>query len=235
MKCRLRRCLFLFLFLPLFVALSQGNSLGSSSGAADLSLWARLTPQQQATLGSGKQVLVEEEVADNPWPKLTIYQLVKSSSSDVAAVFWNSELDTKYLPNCLSARILSRKSPEVHEAEFTLKMPLLLPDELYVSQITVKSPAQNVYEITWKVLESRYSKECTGVIQIEPHGDRALFKYQNFVKPRGNFAGLLRWPASATIVASVRALVHQVEREKQKDPQLLASQHEALELALGKR
>ena len=223
MKCRLIMGLLLF------------PAVTGSLLASEPSLWERLTPQQQTALNSGKQVIVEEEVPDNPWPKLTIYQLVKSSSSDVAAVFWNSELDTKYLPNCKSVRILSRKTPEVHEAEFTLKMPLFLPDELYVSRITIKSPSQNVFEITWKVLESRYSKECNGVIRIEPHGDQALFRYRNFVKPRGNFAGLLRWPALATIVDSVKSLVRQVETEKKKNPQLLVEQHEALEMALGNR
>ena len=190
MKCRLIMSMLFFPFVT-------GSLL-----ASDPSLWERLTPQQQGVLNSGRQVVVEEEVPDNPWPKLTIYQLVRSSSADVAAVFWNSELDTKYLPNCKSVRILSRKSPEVHEAEFTLKMPLFLPDELYVSRIAIKSPSPSIYEITWKVLESRYSKECNGFIRIEPHGDQALFSYQNFVKPRGNFAGLLRfgrlWRPSST-------------------------------------
>ena len=221
MKCRLIMGLFLF------------PAVTGSLLASPHSLWEQLTPQQQTLLSSGKMVTVEEEVPDNPWPKLTIYQLVKSSSSDVAAVFWNSELDTKYLPNCKSVRILSRKTPEVQEAEFTLKMPLFLPDELSVSRIAIKSPAQSVFEITWQVLESRYSKECNGAIRIEPHGDKALFRYQNFVKPRGNFAGLLRWPALATIIDSVKSLVHQVETEKQKNPQLLASQLQALEVALG--
>jgi len=221
MKCHLIVGLFLF------------PSATGSLLASDLPLWERLTPQQQMVLSSGKQVVLEEEIPDNPWPKLTIYQLVKSSSADVAAVFWNSELDTKYLPNCKSARILDRPSHDVHKAEFILRMPLFLPEELYVSRITIKSPSQNVYEISWKVLESLYSKECKGMIRIEPHGDLALFSYQNFVKPRSNFAGLLRWPAQATIVDSVKSLVRQVETEKQKNPQLLAGQLQAVELAVG--
>ena len=186
-------------------------------------------------LSSGKQVVLEEEVPDSPWPNLTIYQLVKSSSADVPAVFWNSELDTKYLPNCKSVRILDRPSRDVQKAEFILRMPLFLPEELYVSRITIKSPSDNVYEISWKVLESLYSKECNGTIRIEPHGDLALFSYQNFVKPRSNFAALLRLPAQAIIVDSVKFLVRQVEAERQKNPQLLAAQLKAIEVALGKR
>ena len=201
--------------------------------ASNLPLWERLTPQQQMVLNSGKQVVLEEKIPDNPWPKLTIYQLVKSTSADVAAVFWNSELDTKYLPNCKSARILDRPSHDVHKAEFILRMPLFLPEELYVSRIAIKNPSEHVFEISWKVLESRYSTECNGMIRIEPHGDLAFFSYQNLVKPRSNFAGLLRWPAQATIVDSVKALVRQVETEKQKNPHLLDSQLQAVEQAVG--
>jgi len=219
------------LILGLFLV----SKLSGSVLASDLSLWERLTPQQQIVLGSGKQVVLEEEVPDSPWPNLTIYQLVKSSSADVAAVFWNSELDTKYLPNCKSVRILDRPSRDVQKAEFTLRMPLFLPEELYVSRITIKSPSENNYEISWKVLESLYSKECNGTIRIEPHGDLTLFSYQNFVKPRSNFAALLRLPAQAIIVDSVKSLVRQVETERQKNLQLLAAQLKAIEIALGKR
>ena len=225
MKCRMLMSLCLSLYLcPMMTGSLQ---------TADSSLWNGLTSQQQGVLNSGKQVLVEEEIPGSPWPRLTIYQLVKATSADVAAVFWNSELDTKYLPNCKSARIMARPSPNIHEAEFTLRMPLFLPDEFYVSRIMIKSPQRDCYEITWKVLESRYSKECNGVIRIEPRGDQALFSYQNFVKPRSNFAGLLRWPAQASIVDSVKALVRQVESEKKKSPELLATQLQAVELALG--
>ena len=219
------------LILGLFLV----SKLSGSLLASDLPLWERLTPQQQMVLSSGKQVVLEEEVPDSPWPNLTIFQLVKSSSADVAAVFWNSELDTKYLPNCKSVRILDRPSRDVQKAEFILRMPLFLPEELYVSRITIKSPSSNVYEISWKVLESLYSKECNGMIRIEPHGDLALFSYQNFVKPRSNFAALLRLPAQAIIVDSVKFLVRQVEAERQKNPQLLAAQLKAIEVALGKR
>ncbi|MEI6081972.1 MAG: hypothetical protein WCR44_06045 [Verrucomicrobiota bacterium] len=219
------------LILGLFLV----SKLSVSLLASDLPLWERLTPQQQMVLSSGKQVVLEEEVPDSPWPNLTIYQLVKSSSAEVAAVFWNSELDTKYLPNCKSVRILDRPSRDVQKAEFILRMPLFLPEELYVSRITIKSPSSNVYEISWKVLESLYSKECNGTIRIEPHGDLALFSYQNFVKPRSNFAALLRLPAQAIIVDSVKFLVRQVETERQKNPQLLAAQLKAIEVALGKR
>lgn len=225
MKCRMLMSLCLSLYLcPMMTGSLQ---------AVDSSLWNGLTTQQQGVLNSGKQVLVEEEIPGSPWPRLTIYQLVKATSADVAAVFWNSELDTKYLPNCKSARIKARPSPNIHEAEFTLRMPLFLPDEFYVSRIMIKSSQPECYEITWKVLESRYSKECNGVIRIEPRVDEALFSYQNFVKPRSNFAGLLRWPAQASIVDSVKALVRQVESEKKKSPELLATQLQAVELALG--
>lgn len=223
MNSRLIRCILLFVALT-------GQLIGSES-----TLWDRLTTQQQSILNSGKQVLIEEESPGNPWPKLTIYQLVRATSADVAAVFWNSELDPKYLPNCKSARILGRPSPEVHNAEFILRMPLFLPEELYVSRVTIQSPSVDVYEISWKVLESRYSKECYGKIHIEPHGESSLFSYQNFVKPRSNFAGLLRWPALATIVDSVKSLVHQVESEKKNSPELLAVQRQAVEIALNKR
>jgi hypothetical protein len=197
--------------------------------ASDAPLWDALTPQQQEVLSSGKPLLLEEEMADNPWPRFTVYQLVKSSPAQAAAVFWDCKLDPKYVPNCLSVRIVSTPQPWIHDGEYTLKMPLFLPNEVYLSRNELMVPSSGVYEISWNVLHARYIQGSTGNILFQQHGDQTLIRYTNLVKPGSSIAGLLRANASRQVVESVRALTHQIENEIQDAPQLLDHQLKELE------
>ena len=192
-------------------------------------MWDKLTPQQQEVLSSGKPLLIEEEMTDNPWPRYTVYHLVKSTSAQAAAVFWDCGLDPKYVPNCLSVRIVSTPEPWIHDGEYTLRMPLMLPDEIYVSRNAVTVPSPGVYKISWHVLHARYIQGSTGNILFQQHGDQTLISYTNLVRPGSSIAGLLRTNASRQVVESVRALVHQIEHEIQDNPQLLEHQLKELE------
>jgi hypothetical protein len=206
--------------------------------AEDGSMWKALTQQQQEQLTAGNHVVLEEEVPDNPWPRFVIYHLVNSSPEQVAAVFWDCELDPKYVPNCLTVELKVRPKSWIHEAEYTLSMPLMLPNEVYTSRNELKSPSPNNYEISWKVLQARYIKGSEGNLRIEPHGDKGdkcLLCYSNLVMPGGQIAALLRGKARNEVIESVGALVHQVEHEIQNSPQLIQNQQTELEKSLGKQ
>ena len=95
--------------------------------AAVVPMWNTLSTQQQETLSAGKPLLLEEEITGNPWPRFTVYQLVKSTPAQAAAVFWDCEIDSQYVPNCLSVQMISRPQPWIHDGQYTLKMPLMLP------------------------------------------------------------------------------------------------------------
>jgi hypothetical protein len=215
----------LFPLLMLCGFLTSGFAVGSP-------LWNALSNQQKGQLLEGKPIMIEEDAAESPWPRLTIYYLVRSSPAKVAAVFWNSELDSQYLPNCQSVRILARPATPVQEAQFTLKMPFFLPNEVYVSRIEVKRPSSEIYDLSWRVLESLYAKECIGNVRTENEKGNALLCYKNFMIPKSSFAGLLRSQAGLRVEESVRALAFQVEKETESSSPMLKSQLEDLAIAL---
>ncbi|MEI6376659.1 MAG: hypothetical protein WCO97_05645 [bacterium] len=205
----------------------------SASLSAEESMWSALTQQQHAQLLAGNQVEMEEEISGKPWPRFTIYHLVKGTPVDVAAIFWDCELDPKYIPNCLSVRIISRPASWIHDGEYTLKMPLFLPDEVYVSRNELKRHSANSYEISWKVLHSRYSESCSGSLRMEEHDGKTLLCYSNLVVPGSRrLAGLLRSTAGSQVVSSVQALVRQIDSEIEMRSQLLEQQLHSLEHAL---
>jgi hypothetical protein len=202
--------------------------------ASAISSWEELSAKQQAQLSSGKAVVIEEDVPGEPWPILTIYQIANCSPEEIAGVFWDSELDTKYLTGCRSVGFVERPTPSVQVAEFTLKMPFFLPDEVYTSRIELIPQTPGRYKITWRILESRYAKSCNGSVLLEPLSGKTLIRYRNFMAPHSRVAVLMRSPARDRVVESVQALVNQVEKEKRESPQLMSQQQKDLMRALGK-
>jgi hypothetical protein len=218
-----------FSFFIFILCLTQG-AWGRSP-----QLWNEFSAHQWASLEAGKPVVSEEDVPESSWPRVTIAYLLNCTPSEAASVFWNSELDPEYLPDCLSAHILSSPSPHVQEVEFHLKMPFFLPEEVYVSRVEVTRSSTGGYEISWNVSQLIYAKTCRGSVLIEPHDGKTLLISKNSVIPKGELAGFLRFPAVLRQKESVHALVRQIQLEKKQHPNLLAKQQEALAQALGGR
>ena len=197
---------FLFSGALLLAALA---SLGAQEQSERI-YWDSLGESHHAVLNSGKQVMIEEEITGNPWPRFTIYQLVKATPAQVAAVFWDCEKDPEYVPNCIRVEILSRPSSNVVDAKYTLRMPFLLPDEIYVSRNEIRRNPDGGYEVSWKVLNSRYTKSCSGSLHLENHDGETLIRYSNLVEPGSRIAKLLRGSASRQVLESVQALVTRI-------------------------
>lgn len=221
----LRYLAFFFLIAPLI--------LTATDAVAESNYWSGLSPRQKEILNSGETLILEEEIPGNPWPRFIVYQLVKATPAQVAAVFWDLRLDPKYVPNCLSVTVVSKPSPHVIDGEYTLKMPFFLPDEVYVSRNTLHHRTPEDYEISWVVLRSRYTKSCSGLLSLQKHEKGTLLRYSNLVEPGSRIAGIMKNNAGHQVVTSVKALASQVARELEHPADLLEKQMIALDEALG--
>ncbi|MEI6343753.1 MAG: hypothetical protein WCP41_00125 [Verrucomicrobiota bacterium] len=210
-----------------------GTIMVPSLSAISTESWeSSLTDHQKEDLLSGKQVMIEVDIPGKPWPCFTIHKLVDATPEDVAAVFWNCELAPAYVPNCISVKIISRPSPGIIEAEYTLKMPFFLPNEIYLSRNELTSPTTGSYKISWHVDQSRYIRKSIGNILLQPARNGTLISYTNFVEPSSKFSRLLRSKAGEEVMASVGALKRQIMNESHQPSPLLLKQVEDLRLSL---
>jgi len=207
---------------------------GTASLFAEEKMWSALTHQQQSELLQGKVVEIEEDVPESVWPRFIVYQMVKASPADVAAVFWNCEQASEYVPNCISVRIVNQPHPWIVDAEYTLEMPFFLSNEVYVSRNELRRHSPSEYEISWHVLHSSYSKSAVGNLLLQEHDGKTLLRYTNLVVPFGKIAGLLRSSASKHVLESVQSLVKRVLWELDRSPSLLEKQLGSLEHSLEK-
>ena len=208
------------------------TALPAAPPASEINYWNGLSLRQRDLLLSGETIILEEEISGNPWPRFIVYQLVKALPSEVAAVFWDLKLDPQYIPNCATVTILNSPSPSVVEGEYTLRMPFLLPDEVYVSRNMLRHSGTEDLEISWEVLRSRYTKSGRGALTLQGHEGGTLLRYSNLVEPGSRIAGLMRKSAGRQVVESVKALATQVTKEKTGSQEVLEKQLKTLREAL---
>lgn len=194
--------------------------------------WEALDQKQQELLTSGKQILLEESVSGVPWPAFHVYRLVNATPLQAAAVFWDIQEAPHYVPNCLAVFLEETSLPNVLVATYEIKVPFFSKEISKVRDELKELPAGG-YQISWEVLQSKYSKAGRGSFVALPHGQGTLICYTNFINPGSAIAFILRKPAQEHVEKTVTSIAHHIEEELQKDPQKLAAEVDQLKKVLA--
>lgn len=200
--------------------------------ASDQDPWQNLNPSQQAAVKSGKQILINEEMPNDPWPCFHVYRITSATPTQVAAVFWDVAYDANYIPDCLKSTVNGHPAMNMVDATYEIKVPFL-PNEISKVRSKVKTLSGDGYKIEWHVLASRYSKSSQGNVILVPYQKGTLIAYTNYVVPGSSIAGLLKGAAENQVQATVTAIAQQVESEVKSSPAQLADQIQQLKRALG--
>lgn len=192
-----------------------------------------LNTADRAKVLSGQQVLLKEEVQGKPWPRVRVYQLVRATPEEVAAVFFDYNNSKTYVPDLLHSRISKRISPCVLEVDYEVDVPILA-DEAYTARNDLKATEGGGFCVTWNLIRALQTKDATGNLRIEPYGEGdSILCYTNLVTPSSGMAGVLKKLAIARMEKTVESMVRQVQNQKKNHPKDLALQVEALREALA--
>lgn len=215
--------------LPVVALLAYGLLGGFACCRAGL--MNELAEGHQTQVKKGEQVSISEVIEGKPWPKMRIYRTVGATPEEVAAVFFDYENATAYVPNVLSSKISNRVAPCTLDIDYGLDVPIL-PDEFYTTRNTVKIVAPDGYRIDWKLLRAVQTKDSVGSLRIESFDGKALICYENLVTPGSSMAGLLKGTAVKQMNQTVEAIARRVESQKKSNPADLQREVEALRTAL---
>ncbi|HRJ71997.1 MAG TPA: hypothetical protein PLS03_07215 [Terrimicrobiaceae bacterium] len=191
-----------------------------------------LSPSQQADLKKGAQILVVEEIAGKPWPKVKIYRVIEATPEEVVAVFSDYTGAKSFVPKLLKSEISKQISPCVAEVDYGVDVPIL-PDEYYTVRNSVKFLPPDRYRVEWKLVRAVQTKDSEGMLTVEPYEGKSLMSYHNLVTPGSSMAVLLRGKAIEQMRQTVEAIGCEVEKQKTSNPAGLSRQVAALRAALG--
>ena len=200
--------------------------------AESLDSWSALNEKQHALLHSGKQVLVTEKISNSSWPYFHVYLLVHATPLQAAAVFWDAPNAPHFIPHCVNVNVSTRPTANIAELDYELQVPFF-PNEVSKVRNVVRSlPQDGGYEISWKVLRSKYSKGGKGSFLVVPHENESFICYSNFVDPGSIIATILRKYAERQVQEIAAAIAAQIEYEVQNNPEQILQQEEELKKAL---
>jgi len=218
---------FRFLFIQMLFALGVAGRL---LGAA---LTDELSPEQLSAVDAGSQVVIREDLPDQPWPRVRVYQRVHASPEEVAAVFFDYEKAKSYIPDVLESQISKRHSPRVFEVDYKVEVPIL-PDEMYTARNEIEMLQPDSYRISWRVLKALQTKAAVGNLRIERYGDgESLICYMNLVTPGSSVVVLLKNLAMERMEKIVASIALESEKQKTQAPLDLTRQIEILRAALS--
>lgn len=190
-----------------------------------------LSPAQIKQLDRGRDVVVEEPVEGNPWPRARIYRVVEAAPEEVTAVFFDYNEACTYMPGVLESAICRKVSPAVMEVDYKVGVPIL-PDESYTVRNSLHPVSNGLYQIDWKLLKATTTQASVGSFRVEAFGEGSIICYENFVTPGSKMAGLLRGMALERLRQTVSALADQVKSQRDNHPDVLNRQVRSLKDAL---
>lgn len=223
------------LSLTLLVLLSM-SSAGSAVARADI--FGSLSPEDQAVINRGEQVLKTEEVNGSPWPRITVLQRIEAPADEVAAVMFDYPLHTSMFEGIVKS-VPKAPGAAVTEIDYEMTFPkvmgISLPNEVYTVLDKVASPTPGAYEISWTMVRASSMKDTAGSVKFEKLGTGMIISYTNFISPpRPALAKLIVKMAVQRVQDSVKALDKQVQAERSGDRAKLDAQVAALHKALGR-
>jgi hypothetical protein len=208
-------------------------------GVRDLPL---LTPEQRTAVEQGKTVQILEPVETSPWPRSVVFQFIRATPIECAAVLSDYALQSSYIPRMRSSRIVARHGVNETDVEYVIDIPVFA-DEKSVSRQRVRSTGSG-YTIEWHTVVS--DSQAPGSITTgaatfidmtggRPEQSGTLMVHDQMVVPSSVFAKIpyVRNKGIESSQAAALAIAHQVEQERKHKPELLARQMAHLRAALA--
>ncbi len=212
---------FLFFWFLFSFSVTKAQSI-------DPRIFDQLSSEQRMKVLSGEQVYATEKIADAPWPQITIFQLIKATPEECAAVSLDYELKPQYSHEFKSAKISKSGPGSQTEVDYLLSV-LFLPDEEFTLRYDWSTnEARNQFDLEWSLVRAKRMKKSWGRSIFTPHKGNTLLITQLFTDPGIFGARLFAGKATSQTLEVTDSLVKQIEHEHFFDRQLLEKQIQAI-------
>ncbi|MBI2712593.1 MAG: hypothetical protein HYX41_07060 [Bdellovibrio sp.] len=197
----------------------------------------KLSQSQKAELNRGKQVGVFTDVAGSAWQQSMIYQMIKSTPEEAAAVFFDFERHPEYFPDLVSAQIARKIDKKTMEVNYQMEIPTIMFFPSFTENYTVRDvlskEADGAYKVSWTMIRADSASRMEGEIVFEQVGSQTLMSYRTLVVPNRTGSGLVAGKVPGKAKAAGSAIVNRIEATRTSGTGLMAEELSALREALN--
>jgi hypothetical protein len=209
------------------------------------SVFEELSDNDQYKLKAGEQVAIftYEQSRYAAWPQGTVYQRIDATPEQAAAVFFDFNHHSEYLPHVLKSDS-SFVDRGISRVDYTVGLPYLpfgLGQENYSLDYHLEYNARDKgYSMSWHLSRSgSFTEYSQGSIRFEPmESGGTLVAYDSFVLPYAAYylaaSNSLVIEVSKSILRSVtNSIANQIKKERNLESGRLDQQIKVLKKALG--
>lgn len=161
------------------------------SQAALAGYFENLSPDEQALIRKGGQVVRTQDVSGYPWPQITIYQKVNATPFESTAVFVDFDRHQEYFPGIRSSRVTEMQPGGKLTVRYQVSM-MGQSDETTVGETVQK--ADGGYRVDWRLVSSRLAEKSDGFAFFENFGnagESTLVVYSTLIVPKSSVPSFL--------------------------------------------
>lgn len=196
----------------------------------------QLSAAEKNTLNNGGQVAVFTPVADSPWPECKIYQMIKATPEEAAAVFHDYEKHKDYFPNLKKSTIIKKIDRATVQVSYKMEIPLVWPlspmEENYTVQDHVQSLPEGSYQVGWTLVRADNATRSEGETHFEPVGSNTLMTYRTIVVTTRTGASWVVESVKQTAKEAASAIVGRIQTFHERNDALLREEIAALREAV---
>ena len=197
-----------------------------------------LTPAQKQMIQRGERVQVFTEFSNEPWPGCQIFDVIKSTPEEAAAVFADYNEQFKYIYRMERSDVIQQINRSTYIIEYELSIPwyakpfISIPIYQVKSQI-VKDPGgfpKGTYQIDWTLVSSKTVDRLNGSVVFEPLGNETMISYYSFMAP--TFSGASFGPVVSGVKRgsgkALTSIMNQILEIRASQPDALKAKIESL-------
>ena len=215
------------LFVVSFCVISSVTSLAGN--------FEKFSNADQQKLLKGQQLSMFKEVGE-VWPETMVYQVIKATPEECAAVFHDYNRHKEYFPNVTASYISKNINKSTVEVTYKMEIPTIWPFPALTENYTVKDQVKKgdggSFEITWSLVRADNASKSQGSIAFEPVGSDTLMSYKNLVVTTRTGASFVKENVKKTAREAGTAIVNRIQDFHNQGGSTLQGELSALREAL---
>lgn len=163
-----------------------------------------LTAEELLKLKKGEELTRVEELKDEPFPRVTLINIIPHSPAANMKVFSDFKNHKKFIPGLLKSDVVKVEG-NATDVSFEMEMPIV-KNTKYVTRNTVVYEGNDAI-LTWDLVKSEQVKRTKGMVMFEEFEGKTLFTYVTHITPDSSFA----WTVKSRVVPDVKKNIEAVK------------------------
>lgn len=177
-----------------------------------------LNESEMQSIENGNLVIKEKHIESAPWPEITVWTVIETTSEKAVAIFSAYDKQSNYIPNVISSVPVKMVGPtDVHVA-FQMYLPWPFKNSSYTTGNRLIRINDSTFAVEWYFVESDSTKDNRGTATFYGIKEgKTILEYKSFIIPQSIFAKLIKGKMVKGLTETVTAIRDHLNNTSRND------------------